>query len=149
MGTLAELVRDLRTYEQRKDLTAHLRSRFRAAVPPVRQAIKARAVATLPRRGGLNRWVAALRITAKITLSGRRASVQIKGGRNSARGRSDIRRIDKGRVRAPSWGRRGRGAWHNQTVTPGFFTTTSSETDAWRAACVAAMNDATEVIRRG
>lgn len=149
MSTLAELVRDLRAYEGRKELTRALRVELRRPVPAVRKGIKARALATLPRSGGLNRWVAAIRITVKIALSGRRATVELRGGRNSRRDRSDVRAIDRGRVRAPSWGRRSVGQWHNQVVEPGFFTEPSADLDAWRDACATAVDEAMEVIRRG
>jgi hypothetical protein len=148
-GSLAELVRDLKGFEARKEVTRQLRKELRAPIPGVRAAIRRRALATMPRRGGLNRWVAQVRVTAAVKFSGRSAGVRLKGGRNSTGGRSDIRAIDRGRVRAPSWGRRSRGAWHNQTVPAGFFTGPATEVDQWRDACVKAVDNALETISRG
>lgn len=149
MGTLAELARDLRKFEGKKELTKQLRAEFRKPVPEVRKSIKARALSTLPKRGGLNVWVSKVRVTAQIKMSGRSAGVRLKGGRNSSGGRTDVRAIDRGRVRAPSWGRRGRGAWHTQQVKPGFFTEPAAEAKPWRDACLKAIDNALEVIRRG
>jgi hypothetical protein len=148
-GSIGALVRDLRRYAGSKALVRELGREFRKPVPVVRQAIRARAVAILPHRGGLGKWVSRTRVTAQIRLSGRRAGVKLKGTRKSLRAKSDVKRIDRGRVRAPSWGHRTKTSWHTQTVRSGFFTGPAAETDAWRAACVAAVDRATEVIRRG
>lgn len=148
-GDIDALVRDLRKFSGKKEVTKALRKRIREPVPKVRKAIRARALDTMPKRGGLNKWVAKTRINVAIKLAGRSAGVQLKGGRNSEGGRTDTRAIDKGRVRAPSWGRKGRGDWHNQRVQPGFFTEPAGEVEQWRDACLKAVDDALEVIRRG
>ena len=147
--SLDRLISDLRKFEGRKEVVKALRKEIRKPVPAVRKAIKIRARTTLPRRGGLGVWVSNTRITAKIKLSGRAAGVQLRGGRNSQQKRSDIRRIDKGRVRAPSWGRRGKADWHSQQVTAGFFTEPATEVDQWRGACLKAVDDAIATIGRG
>lgn len=149
MGSLDDLIRDLRRFEGRKELVKELRKKIRKPIPDVRKSIRRRALDTLPERGGLNVWVSKIRITAVIKLAGRAAGVKLKGGRNSEGGRSDVNRIDAGRVRAPSWGRKGAGQWHTQTVTAGFFTEPATEAVAWRNACVEAIDEAAEVIRRG
>jgi hypothetical protein len=149
VGTLDQLIVDLRRFEARKDVVKELRKEIRKPVPAVRKAIKKRARATLPKSGGLNRWVASTRITAQVKLSGSAAGVRLRGARKSLKGKSDVNAINRGRVRHPSWGRRGRGQWHVQRVEPGFFTKPSAETDEWRKACVRALNQATEVVRRG
>lgn len=149
MSALDDLVRDLRKFEGRREVVKALRKQIRTPVPGVRRAIKDRALEILPERGGLNEWVASLKITAAVKLAGRAAGVRLKGGRNSAGGRSDVRRIDKGRVRAPSWGRKTKAAWHTQTVAPQFFTGPAAEVDQWRKACVRAVDEALEVIRGG
>ncbi len=125
---LARLIADLKGVTDRKDILKAVRKTIREPVPPTRKAIKAKALATLPKSNGLAKWVAATKITAKITLTASRVAVNIRGGRNSSTGkRSDINAIDRGRVRHPSWGHRGPGQWHNQTVTAGFFTKTVEE----------------------
>lgn len=147
--SLAALIRDLKKFENGKELTKQLRARLRKPIPGVRKAIKRRAIDTLPRGGGLNRWVAALRISAVITTRGRGAGVKLKGSRTSTRDKSDLRAIDRGRVRHPAWGRRGPGNWSNQSVPAGFFSDPAAETDAWRVAAREAVEEAAEVIGRG
>lgn len=148
-NSLDALIRDLRTFVDRKPVIKELRTEIRKPVPAVRKEIKARALETLPKGGGLAVWVSKVRMTVQIQLSGRSAGVRLKGGRNSAGGRSDIRAIDRGRVRAPSWGHRGKGAWHTQTVKAGFFTEPTVSTPLWREACIRAVDKALDVIRRG
>lgn len=148
-NSLDALIADLKRFDGRKEVVKQLRAEIRKPVPVVRKAIRARALATLPKGGGLNKWVAATRISAQIKLSGRSAGVRLKGGRNSTGGRSDIRSIDRGRLRAPTYGHRGRKAWHTQKVTPGFFTKPTTETDEWRKAALAAVDKALDTIRRG
>jgi hypothetical protein len=147
--SLERLVRDLKGFEDRKVVLAALRKNIRRPVPAVRKAIRARALDTLPSRGGLNAWAASVRITVAIRTAGRAAGVRLKGGRNSAGGRSDIKALDRGRVRHPSWGRRGAGQWHNQTVPAGFITKPVTESTEWRQACIDAVDEAVAVIGRG
>jgi hypothetical protein len=149
VGSIEDLLRDLRRYDDRKVLLRELRKEMRKPVPPLRRKIKRRALAMMPRRGGLNRWVASTRITAKVQVSSRQLRVQLRGGRNSANKRSDMRAIDRGRVRHPSWGHRGRGAWHNQRVAAGYFTAPTLEYRQWRDACLRAVDGALDTIRRG
>lgn len=149
MGSIDDLVRDLRNFDDRKEVVKALRKRIRQPVPAVRKAVKRRAVDTLPRRGGLNVWASKTKVTAKVTLAGRGAGVKLKGSRKSTKDKSDLRRLDAGRVRHPSWGRRGKDAWHIQLVPAEFFTGPAAEVDQWRKACVDALDDALEVIRRG
>lgn len=149
MGSLDQLVTDLRRFRARGEVAKALRARIREPLPAVRRAIKRRAVTTLPAGGGLNVWVSRTRITAVVKLSGRDAAIRLRGGRKSLHGVSDIRRIDAGRVRHPSWGRRGRGEWHTQRVMAGFFTGPAAEVDQWRTAIVEAIDDALDTIRRG
>jgi hypothetical protein len=148
-NSLDALIRDLKKFENRKEVVKQLRKQIREPVPGVRKAIKRRALDTLPSGGGLNVWVSKVRINVRFKLTGRAAGVRLRGGRNSTGGRSDMRRIDDGRVRAPSWGRRSKGSWHTQTVPSGFFTDPAVETDEWRQACVRAVDEALDVIRHG
>jgi len=149
MGSIEALVRDLRGFRARQEVIVQLRKRIREPIPAVRRDIKAEALATMPHSGGLNRWVAATRITATIKINSRAARVTLKGGRGSLRKRSDIRAIDRGRVRAPSWGHRGPGAWHTQGVAPGFFTRPAADATEWRKAIDRAVDAALDTIRRG
>lgn len=140
-------VRELRGFSQRAEIVKQLRTDMRAPLPEVRKKVKARALSTLPKRGGLNKWASRTRITAKITVTGRAVRVRVRGARKSLGGESDISALDRGRVRHPSWGRRYRGQWHVQRVTEGFFSVPVSEDDQWREACLAAVDRALETIR--
>lgn len=142
MGDIHVLIRSLREFSRNDAIVKELRKTLREPVDPVRRRIKATARETLPRRGGLGNWVAQTKITAQVTLKGSAAGIRLRGGRNSRRQRSDIRAIDRGRVRAPSWGRRGRGDWHTQSVRPGFFTRTASESPEWEQAINKAIDKA-------
>lgn len=148
-GTLDDLVRDLRKFEGKKEITRALRKRIREPLPAVRKAVKARALATLPQRGGLNRWVARTRVSAVIKLAGRAAGVRLKGSRANTKGKADLRRLDAGKVRHPSWGRRGATQWHTQSVPAQFFSGPATEVTQWRDACIEAVDDALKVIRNG
>lgn len=143
------LVAELQSFRGRREITKAIGRGLRAATKPARQAIKQKALGTLPHGGGLNVWVSKTRIVTAIRLAGPRASVKLRGGRNSARGRSDIDAIDRGRVRAPSWGHRTGGSWHTVAVTPGFFTRTAAELPDWRDQVDAEVDQALETIRRG
>jgi len=149
MGSLDDLIRDLRKFEARKEVVKQLRKEIRKPIPDIRKAIKRRAFDTLPKGHGLNVWVSKTKITAAIKLSGRSAGVKLKGGRNSTGARSDIRRIDKGRVRHPSWGRRGKGQWHTQIVPDGFFTEPATDGGTWHRVCLTAVDNALDTIKRG
>lgn len=154
MGDYQTLVASLRGFERNDILIKEIRKDLRTPVGPVRRRIKATAISTLPSSGGLGTWVAGTKITATVKLEGKRAAVRLRGGRNSVadlRGgksgtRSDIRSIDRGRVRHPFWGRRFRGQWRTQSVTPGFFTKTAAEAPEWATAINAAVARATAQI---
>jgi hypothetical protein len=130
-----ELVRELRDFRNRRQIINSMKAGIRKPVPAVRKKIRANAKATLPKGGGLNAWVASVRINVQVKLTGYKAvGIRLKGGRNSAGGRSDMDAINRGRVRAPAWGRRGAGDWHTQLVQPEFFTKPAGEATEWAAA---------------
>lgn len=142
--------RELKGFRERKAVLKALRLAIRKPFPAVRAKIKANALATLPSGGGLNAWVAAARVSLGIKVNtSRSAGVTVKGGRNSAGQRSDIAAINRGRVRAPSWGRRGADQWHTQKVEPGFFSKPVLAADEWREEIDRAVQDAFDTIRRG
>lgn len=144
-----EFARELRSFDDRRVVLNQLRKDIRKPLPTVRKAIRARAMATLPESGGLNVWVSKTRITVQVRATGRRAGITLKGSRKSAKDKSDLKRLDQGRVRHPSWGRRGKGQWHVQSVTPGFFTDPATEVDQWIRMVEAAVDRATAQIRGG
>ncbi len=145
--SIDQLVRELKAFRESKAVVNAAARGIRKAVAPARRAVKKTAKATLPKAGGLNVWVSKAAIRASIRLSGRRAGIKLTGGRNSAGGRSDITAIDKGRVRAPSWGHRTKAAWHTVEVTPGFFTGTLDELPDWRENIDAEVDRALDTIR--
>ncbi|MCT2277991.1 hypothetical protein M3G91_10175 [Micromonospora chalcea] len=152
MGSLDDLIRDLRRFEARKEVTNALARKAREPVPAIRKAVRKRAVEWLPASGGFGKWVSRLSVTARVKLQGRAAGVRLVGRRRGypdKQPKVDLRRIDQGRAAAPSWGRRGDGDWHFQSVKPGFFTEPAAGADEWRKAVVDAVDEALEVIRRG
>ena len=116
IAAVAALVRHL---GDGRTIPNEMAKEIRRAVPPARKAVKARALEILPHSGGLNVWVSRGTVRAQVRRSVRSAGVKIVDGRNSARGRSDFKRIDAGAVRAPAWGNRKK--WHVQQVAAGFF----------------------------
>jgi hypothetical protein len=149
VGNIEQVVAELRGFRARKEVLTAMRRGIRTGVAPVRAAIRAEALATLPKRGGLNKWVAKTRINLNIRVGGTTARVRVIGGRRSKGGETDVNAIDRGRVRAPSWGRRGAGDWHTQTVDPGFFTETMDAADGFRADVDREVDRALDTIRRG
>lgn len=147
--SLEKLAADLKGFSRKREVVKALKTEIRRPLPQVRKAIRRRALATLPKSGGLNRWVAKTRISNKVKLSGRGVSIRLQGGRKSGTGEADMRRLDMGTVRHPSWGRRGRGQWHVQRVTKGFFTEPAGETAQWETAVLAAVDKALASIARG
>lgn len=147
MTTIDEFARELKAFDDRREVVKALRTSLRKPLPPVRKAIKGRALATLPRSGGLNAWVAATRVSAQLKTSGRAAGIRLRGSRKSGKGKADLARLDAGTTRHPSWGRRGPGQWHTQSVTPGFFTNPATEVEQWRTAALDALDTALRTIR--
>jgi hypothetical protein len=141
---------EIKAFDDRRELLKAMRRGLRQPVPEIRRAIKARALSTLPKRGGLNKWVASVRVTSPTKINNRQVSLKLKGGRNSSGGRSDISAIDRGRVRAPAWGRKGVGSWHTQAVSAGFFTQPAAEAaDKVLEAIDGAVDSALNALRRG
>ena len=140
---------ELRAFDQRRAVVKRLSSDLRKLLPPVRKAVRQRALDILPSGGGLNEWVAAARVTLRIKTQARTVRAIIKGSRKSARNQSDLNAIDRGRARHPSWGRRGPGQWHTQAVPAEWFTGPATEWDTLREQADAAFDAALDEIRRG
>lgn len=147
--SFAQLVVELRNFDQRREIVRALNRGLRRAAPGVRTEIRAAAQERLPAGGGLGAWVARVRINVRTRVTGRRVGIKLVGGRNSQGGKTDVRAIDRGRVRAPSWGRRGPGQWHTVVVESGFFTRTAAESTAWSTAVESEVDRALETLRRG
>ena len=142
---IRNVAREVRKLGDGRVIVNNMAKEMRAAVPPVRKAVKARALLILPHRGKLGKWVASSTIRASVRRSQRNAGVSLVGGRNSAGGRSDLKRIDRGMVRAPAWGNRRH--WHLEKVPAGFFTDAVQEhSDEFRDACVRAVDKAVKEV---
>lgn len=147
---VATFVRELRAFDDRRAVVKAMRRAITKPVPAVRRRIRDYAVDILPHRGGLGAWAAAASIAASIRYaSARSAGVKLKGSRKSARDKSDLDRLDRGTVRAPSWGHRSAASWHTQAVTPGWFTRPATESTEWFTAVDQAVDQAFDAIRRG
>lgn len=150
MGVTAEqLARELRAFDSRRQVVQGMRRGITRGIKPSIAAVKANALATLPQGGGLNRWVAAARIGVKISYAARSAGVKLRGARKSLTDKSDLAAIDRGRVRAPSWGHRTSASWHTVSVTPGWWSTPLESDTAIRDAVDAEVDRALDTIRRG
>lgn len=141
MGDVHTLVRSLRGFSRNDEVIKAVRAELRKPVDPVRKRIKATAIATLPHTGGLGTWVAGTKITASVTFGARAVAIRLRGGRRSKGtlrgfdgGQTDVRSIDRGRTRHPTFGRRHRGMWFVTMVEPGFFTKTAEESPEWAEA---------------
>ncbi|GAA4358405.1 hypothetical protein [Angustibacter luteus] len=95
--------------ELRKRVTRGIRE----ATQPMKDAVKASALAELPHRGGLNQLVARSRISNSVRTSSRSAGVQLKATNDH-----DIKAMDRGRLRHPTFGRTG---WVTQKIGPGWW----------------------------
>jgi hypothetical protein len=118
------------------DLRKQMMRNIRVATLPARAAVRASAMETLPKEGGLNAWVAQATTRTSVLTGARTAGVVI---RVSKRGH-DMKDIDAGTVRHPVYGNRG--TWVAQSVTPGFASKPlKALSPAVGAACLVAMRE--------
>lgn len=148
VGTDIEVfIAELRAFDGRREVVKAMKRELNTTIPAVSREIRQYAVTVLPHRGGLGAWAAASRITPSIRDAGRRVSVRLKGSRKSIADKSDLKKLDAGSVRHPSWGRRGVGQWHTQRVHSGWFTTPARASNEWRTAVDRAVDNAFDQIR--
>lgn len=138
------------------------RRNIRAATAPVGEAIRREALATLPKSGGANEWVAASKITTTTSLVPRTAGVTLRvHAQNEAvaakrsRARSagkkyggsashNLQAINRGGLRHPLYGNRDH--WYTTRVKPGFFDRpVRAAVPAVAEACLAALREAVAV----
>lgn len=120
---LQQLGRQLEA-ESKKSKTA-IGKQLREPVKKVIPKAQAHAREILPRRGGLNDWVAASKLSVRATTSGDGASVRLTATRKTKRGKTaKLQDINSGTVRHRMWGRN---QWATQHVTPGWFTTPATD----------------------
>ena len=150
MATSAEqMAAELRAFDGRRQIVKALRRALTRVSKPAVKNVRAHAISILPSSGGLGAWVASARIGIRIGYTSRTAGVKIRGSRKSLRDRTDLTRIDAGSVRAPTFAHRGRGAWHTQAVTSGWFTDPLAADTDWQAAADTEIDAALEPLRRG
>lgn len=109
---LVELAKRLR--QAPKELRSELYKGINRAAKPLKNEVKQSARDRLPKRGGLNKRVAATKIATKRRITGGGAGVRLIGTSGY-----DIGSINRGRVRHKTFGHR---PWVNQTVPKGFWT---------------------------
>lgn len=119
---------------------------IRGAVPPIRAAVKASALANLPKRGGLNRWTASAKLTAQVRRGAQSAGVSLRDSKGSRGKRHDLRALNDGFIRHPLWGNREH--WYPQRVAPEFFqkAIVPEGVDAFRNKVVVAVDRAVEKV---
>lgn len=146
---LALLGKAVRKLGSDRTILKHLTKRVKKLGAPIRAELKASAVATLPRRGGLGVWVAKSRINVTVRRGADTAGVSITEGRNSAGGRSDLRRINAGTTRHPYFGKRSH--WYPQRVNAGFATKVFEGpiVTEFRNQTLAAIDDSIAEVLRG
>lgn len=110
---------------------------IRVATLPAADRVRRSALATLPRSGGLNEWVADSVLRTSVTTGARTAGVALRMRKTG----HDLKAIDAGIARHPVYGNPKN--WAVTHVHPGFFTTPlEAMKPEVTAACVAAMREA-------
>lgn len=118
-------------------------------LPLMRTRVQASALSKLPHRGGLAAWAAAAHLTSAVHAIGDTVTATLKIHRTSMHKPSDLRALDRGRVRHPAWGRRRGSDWHIQLVAPKVYSEPITASPEWRRAVVRACDRASDVIRHG
>lgn len=121
VNQLLQLGRDLKAAgDDGKGLKKELLKAGRDLKVPFKKAVMAAALDTLPKKGGLNEWVAGrIRVTASTRLTGKNVGIRFKTKHPGKTGLSDLPAIDNGRVRHPLYGNTDH--WYLSKVTPGFM----------------------------
>lgn len=117
-AALADLSRRIRAAEQNKTLARELRRDVRQAVRPLPAAIEREIPATMP-SGYAPVLSSSWGVRTQVTATGVSLTGQAKGRRVGR----DVRALNRGSLRAPSWprGRRAGWRWHVQRIRSGFW----------------------------
>ncbi len=140
---------DLFKQAGRGDLRRLLLGRIRTAGKPTVAAVQARALSTLPRRGGFAELVAA-NVGVRSSLSSSGAMVRVRRNKTTPTDRTLVGIDATGTWRHPVYGNRE--AWVEQTSSSarGYFTRTiDGKAPAFRSAVLQAMDDLTIRLRKG
>lgn len=130
-------------------ITRAARREIDKPLPVIRARVKKSALGKLPKSGGLNAWAAAAHLTAQVRTAGDTVTANLLVHRTSLHKASDLRALDRGRVRHPSWGRRSSNDWHVQLVPAKVYSEPIAASPEWRRAVVRAAETAEDVITRG
>lgn len=123
-------------------LRRELTKAIREATKPAKDAVKASALAKLPKRGGFAALVANSRVTNVVKTGSQSAGVQIKAVNPG----DNIRATDAGNVRHPVFGNRT--AWKDQKVPAGWFSEPiAAEAPKVQAAVLKALDDMARKIQ--
>lgn len=140
---LARVAKVLRTTGN-ATLRRELYAGIQRATKPLKAAAKDAARAQLPKRGGLNEFVAGSKLATRSRGGGRTPGVRITATKT---GGHDLRAIDNGRLRHPVFGNRA--AWVTQSVKPGWFTKTMQDgAPVVRKEIVSVLDDVADQLAR-
>jgi hypothetical protein len=142
---LAALAKDLKAAgdkDLRKELLKGLRN---AAKPLAKEAAPKAAREGLPKRGGLNEYVAASKFAVRTRTTGQGAGVRIVGAKKG----HDIKATDEGEFRHPVFGGK---TWVVQHIKPGWWTDGMSDPvvlEPMRKELIAVMDEVARKIAHG
>lgn len=126
-----------------KALRAELLRGINRATRPLKAAAQQSARDRLPRRGGLNEFVASSKFSTS-TRTGRDPAVRI----TATKAGHDVRALDRGRLRHPLFGNRRH--WFNQQVPAGWFTDAmEAGAPVVRRSIVDVLDDVAKKVARG
>jgi hypothetical protein len=151
--------------EEGKGLRRELLKSMRVAGAPLIGAAKRSAQDVLPKKGGLNNFIASSNIGVANKLTGNRAGTRIVAKKPGGKKGHDLAAFDDGQFRHPVYGKRdkdeagrhvvvskggGKAPWVQESCTPGWFTKPMLESaPALRAALLAAMTITERKITKG
>lgn len=145
---IEKLGKDLRAAGA-KDLKKELMRSGRALKVPFAAAVKAHATKELPKKGGLNLWVAnRIKITSSVRLSGEKIGVRFKTSHRSKEGLSDLPALNAGKARHPLYGDTDH--WYFTVVPAGFVGHALDEMgDTMRAQFLQAVDEVARKLAAG
>lgn len=89
---------------------------IRAATIPAKEAVKRSELARLPKRGGLNTYVASSKLSTRTLIGPKTAGVVL---RQTKPPKHDLRAMNRGQLRHPLFGNRDH--WYSQQIPSGWF----------------------------
>jgi len=145
---IAAVASALRHLGTDRTIVNEMASEIRKASKPMAKAITDSALEHLPKRGGLNQWVAEAKVRTSIRRGTRTAGIRFVVSHTSLRGKTDMAAINRGKLRHPVYGNRRK--WVLQAVEPGFGDKALEGpiADEFRAAAGRAIDKAVERVVR-